>query len=156
MRTHTFAIILAFLLLTFTLAGCGGSSGGGGAGNELDMGGSSFLEPHGEVVEPHADGVSLCTLADQVGALLSREQVPGISAGQALHMVDAQDTGGTHTLCLGENGTCDTSASGPAELKGPGMSFSPGTTKDVTFSTAGTYHITCTIHPSMNVTINVQ
>lgn len=127
MRTHTFAIILAFLLLTFTLAGCGGSSGGGGAGNELDMGGSSFIQ-------------TSITL----------------SAGQALHMVDAQDTGGTHTLCLGENGTCDTSASGPAELKGPGMSFSPGTTKDVTFSTAGTYHITCTIHPSMNVTINVQ
>lgn len=127
MRTRTFAIILAFLLLTFTLAGCGGSSGGGGAGNELDMGGSSFTQ-------------TSITL----------------SAGQALHMVDAQDTGGTHTLCLGENGTCDTSASGPAELKGPGMSFSPGTTKDVTFSTAGTYHITCTIHPSMNVTITVQ
>ena len=127
MRTRTFAIILAFLLLTFTLAGCGGSSGGGGAGNELDMGGASFTQ-------------TSITL----------------SAGQALHMVDSQDTGGTHTLCLGQNGTCDSSATGPSELKGPGMSFSPGTTKDVTFSTAGTYHITCTIHPSMNVTITVQ
>ncbi len=120
------AIIITFFLLALTLAGCGESSAGGSS-NELDMGVASFTQT----------SITLST-------------------GQALHMVDSQDSGGTHMICIGQNGTCDSNPSGPSELKGPGMSFSPGTTKDITFSTAGTYHLTCTIHPNMNVTITVQ
>jgi plastocyanin len=127
MRTRLSAIIFSFLLLALTLAGCGGGSSAGGASNELDLGAASFSQT----------SVTL-------------------SAGQALHIVDSQDAGGTHALCLGQDGTCAANASGPAELLDPGMMFSPGTTKDITFSTAGTYHITCTIHPSMNATITVQ
>ena len=126
MRIRLSAIIFSFFLLALTIAGCGGDSAGG-AGNELDMGAASFTQ-------------TSITL----------------SAGQALHMVDSQDSGGTHMICLGQNGTCDTNASGPSELDGPGMAFSPGTTKDVTFSTAGTYHITCTIHPNMTAKVVVQ
>jgi plastocyanin len=126
MRIRFSAIIFSFFLLALILAGCGGSSAGG-ASNELDMGAASFTQT----------SITLST-------------------GQALHMVDSQDSGGTHMICIGQNGQCDTNASGPSELHGPGMAFSPGTTKDVTFSTAGTYHLTCTIHPNMNVTITVQ
>jgi plastocyanin len=128
MRTLRPTAILLVLALTLALAvaGCGGSSASGGA-NELDMGAASFTQ-------------TSITL----------------SSGQALHMVDSQDSGGTHNLCIGQNGTCDANSNGPSDLAKPGMMFSPGTTKDVTFSAAGTYHITCTIHPSMNVTVTVQ
>jgi plastocyanin len=118
---------LLILMLALAVAGCGESSGGGGTSNELDMGAASFTQ----------SSISL-------------------TSGQALHIVDSQDGGGTHNLCIGQNGTCDSNPSGPSELAGPGMMFSPGTTKDVTFSAAGTYHITCTIHPSMNVTVTVS
>lgn len=127
MRRRISAIAAIGFLVALTLVGCGGSSTTGGASNELDMGASDFTQ-------------SSVTL----------------SAGQALHMVDSQDSGGTHMLCIGQNGACDANPTGPSELHGPGMAFNPGTTKDITFSTAGTYHITCTIHPSMNVTITVQ
>jgi plastocyanin len=128
MRKLTLTAFLPLLVLALALsvAGCGGSSSSG-SGNELDMGSSSFVQ----------SSIAL-------------------SKGQALHLVDPQDTGGTHNLCIGQNGNCDASSNGPSELAKPGMMFSPGTSKDVTFSTAGTYHITCTIHPSMNVTVTVQ
>jgi plastocyanin len=126
MRIRLSAIIFSFFLLTLALAACGESSAGG-SGNELDMGAASFTQT----------SITLST-------------------GQALHMVDSQDSGGTHMICIGQNGKCDSGANGPSELADPGMAFSPGTTKDVTFSTAGAYHITCTIHPNMNVTVTVQ
>ncbi|HEX5439484.1 MAG TPA: plastocyanin/azurin family copper-binding protein [Ktedonobacterales bacterium] len=128
MRIRLSAIIVSFFLLTLALAACGESSGGGsGSGNELDMGAASFTQT----------SITLST-------------------GQALHMVDSQDFGGAHMICIGQNGKCDSGASGPSELADPGMAFNPGTTKDVTFSTAGTYHLTCTLHPNMNVTVTVQ
>ncbi len=118
---------LSLSLLALTLAGCGGGGGSSGAAsNELDLGPSSFVQT---------------SIA--------------LSTGQALHLVDPQSTGGTHNLCLGQHGQCDANTTGPSELHSPGMMISPGTTKDITFSAAGTYHITCTIHPSMNLTVTV-
>ena len=78
-----------------------------------------------------------------------------LSAGQTLHIVDPADSGGTHNLCLGRNGQCDQAAQGPSELAAPGLMLTPGTSKDVAFPHAGTYQITCTIHPSMQLIINV-
>lgn len=128
MRKMMFAATLSLLVLALALsvAGCG-ESASGGSSNEVDMGSSSFVQT----------SVTL-------------------SSGQALHLVDPQDSGGTHNLCLGQNGTCASDPNGPTALGGSGMMFSPGTTKDITFSTAGTYHITCTIHPSMNLSVTVQ
>lgn len=119
-------IPVLIVLLALAVAGCGGGASSGAA-NELDLESTTF-------------GQSSVT----------------ISSGQALHIVDSADSGGTHDLCIGQNGTCESNPSGPSELAGPGMMISPGTTKDITFSTAGTYHITCTIHPNMNVTITVN
>ena len=133
MRRRFYGTIVALFLLTLALviAGCGGGSasggGSGGASNEVDLGAASFEQ-------------SSVTL----------------TSGQALHLVDSQASGGTHNLCIGQNGTCDSSASGPSELKGPGMMINAGDTKDITFSAAGTYHVTCTIHPNMNLTVTVQ
>jgi plastocyanin len=33
--------------------------------------------------------------------------------------------------------------------------FSPGTSKVIVFPTAGTFSITCTLHPSMQATVTV-
>lgn len=131
MRRRFYGTILALLLLTLALAvaGCGGASGGssGGASNEVDLGAASF---------------------EQTSVTLN--------SGQALHLVDPQASGGTHNLCIGQNGTCDSGASGPSVLVGTGMMINAGDTKDITFSAAGTYHVTCTIHPNMNLTVTVK
>ena len=122
-------VSLLALTLALAVAGCGGASGGGsgGASNEVDLGAASFAQ-------------SSVTL----------------NSGQPLHLVDSQASGGTHNLCLGQNGNCDSTVSGPSELMAPGMPINTGDTKDITFSAAGTYHVTCTIHPNMNLPVTVK
>jgi plastocyanin len=80
-----------------------------------------------------------------------------IHAGQAVRFTDPAGTGATHIICLGEDGTCATAAQGPSDLQDPGFTINAGDqARDVTFSLAGTYKITCSIHPSMNLTVIVQ
>ena len=80
-----------------------------------------------------------------------------IKAGQAVHFTDPAGVGATHIICLGSDGNCDTTASGPQTLEGNGFTINAGDQpKDVTFSTPGTYKITCSIHPSMNLTVTVR
>ncbi len=79
-----------------------------------------------------------------------------IAAGQTVIFNDPSDTGGTHLLTTGSNGTFSVEPGAPAELSMPrGLPFSPGDSKTIVFPTAGTYHITCEIHPSMEVVITV-
>jgi plastocyanin len=78
-----------------------------------------------------------------------------ISAGQAVSFADPAENGGTHKLCLGAHGQCDPTAQDPTELLYPGLSLTPGTTQLVAFPHAGRYQVTCTIHPSMQLTISV-
>ena len=47
-------------------------------------------------------------------------------------------------------------AAGPADLHGSGFSINPARTRSVTFATSGTYAITCSVHPNMNLTVIVQ
>jgi plastocyanin len=79
-----------------------------------------------------------------------------IKAGQALLFSDTVDGGGLHIICLGHDQQCNTNAQGPSALMSPGFTITPGTTKAVVFPTAGTYQITCTVHPNMNLTVTVQ
>lgn len=121
-------VLLLGAVAVMALAGCGSSSGGGSAsGNEVDFGPTNFVQTSVTV-----------------------------QAGQAVHFVDPQASGGTHNLCIGSNGQCDSSGKGPSALHNPGMMLSPGDTKDVTFDTAGTFTVTCTFHPSMLLTVTVQ
>lgn len=130
MRT-SIRLIALLGVLALALAGCGTESGGGGGGgangNEVDFGPTNFVQTS-----------------------------VTITAGQAVHFVDPQSSGGAHNICVGTSGQCDTSGKGPSALQKPGMMLSPGDTKDVTFDTAGTYTITCTFHPSMLLTVTVQ
>jgi plastocyanin len=80
-----------------------------------------------------------------------------VNAGQVVHFTDPAGTGATHTICLGTDGTCDSGATGPQALESPGFTINSGDpAKDVTFDTPGTYKITCSIHPAMNLTVIVQ
>jgi plastocyanin len=79
-----------------------------------------------------------------------------IKAGESLHFDDPADSGGTHIICAGENGQCSNDASAPKDLQGTGFNIDAGQTKDVTFDKAGTYKVTCSIHPDMNLTVTVQ
>jgi plastocyanin len=79
-----------------------------------------------------------------------------IQAGQTLLFDDSVSGGGVHIICLGNNMACDSSATGPAALMSPGFNINPGATKSITFPTAGTYKITCTVHSNMNLTVTVQ
>lgn len=80
---------------------------------------------------------------------------PEITVGESIHFADEQ-SGVTHLLCLGKNGTCDMSAKGPQPLTGQGFTIQPGQTQDVQFDEEGVYVITCSIHPSMNLLVTVQ
>ncbi|MBF6592117.1 MAG: hypothetical protein IVW57_16530 [Ktedonobacterales bacterium] len=78
-----------------------------------------------------------------------------IQAGGAVRFVD-EPSAAQHHLCLGRDGACHSSASGPLILRGLGFAIQPGQSKEVIFSTPGTYTMTCTIHPKMNLTVTVQ
>lgn len=80
-----------------------------------------------------------------------------ITVGQTVHFTDPAGSGGTHIICLGADGACDSAATGPQALRDPGFTINPGDpAHDVLFETPGAYKITCTIHPTMNLTVLVQ
>jgi len=80
-----------------------------------------------------------------------------IQAGQAVHFTDPAGVGATHIICLGAEGQCDAAAQGPQALEGDGFTVNAGDPpRDIIFMTPGTYKITCSIHPRMNLTVTVQ
>lgn len=79
-----------------------------------------------------------------------------IKAGQSVLFDDPSSSGGTHILVIGHNGQFTSMSGAPGEFNSAsGTPFSPGDQKTITFPTAGVYPITCTIHPSMQVTVTV-
>lgn len=86
-----------------------------------------------------------------------------VKANQDVKLDDTVNGGGYHVLCIGTGnggqgtGSCDKSGNGPSQLYGSdGMTITNGSTKTITFSTPGTYHLICTVHPGMYIDITVQ
>jgi plastocyanin len=126
MKTHTTGTIAPLVLLALLALAACGQ--GATAANEVSMAGSDF-------------SVTSVT----------------IKAGQSVHFTDPAGVGATHIVCLGNEGSCDSAAQGPQALEGSGFTINAGDPpKDVAFTTAGTYKITCSLHPSMNLTVTVQ
>lgn len=115
------------VLLALAIAACGTGSGGAGAtGSTLSLGASSFT------------GATDIT----------------ITAGQSVTFDDS--SGGTHDLVTGTNGQFTAATGAPNEFSTKdGLDLSAGDKKTITFANAGTYQITCTIHPSMQAKITV-
>lgn len=79
-----------------------------------------------------------------------------ISTGMTLTFTDDAKTGSMHVLVLGTNGAAQTEAGAPDFGTG-GHTFQPGQSWTTpAWNQAGTYHITCQIHPqTMNLTVTV-
>lgn len=132
----TAAVLFPLLLiLTLGIVACGQTSNGSGAGaqggaspNEVQMGIANFVQSSVE-----------------------------IEKGQSVHFVD-QQSGATHILCVGKDGQCDkgAGASAPKDLASPGFTIQPGESHDVRFDSAGTYAVTCPLHPTMNLVVTVH
>ncbi len=117
------------LALAFMLAGCGKTTPTTtGGGNTVTMGSVNFTQ-------------SSLT----------------VKAGTAVKFDDPTAGGAYHILCFGQNQKCVANADGPAELNtSGGVIFNAGDSKTYTFDKAGTYIVTCTVHPNMDITITVQ
>jgi plastocyanin len=101
-------------------------------------------------------GPSVAETTVQMGPTTFVQTTRTIKAGQTLLFDDSVGGGGLHIICLGDNMVCDKTAQGPTELMNGGFTINPGGTKNVAFPTAGTYKITCIVHPNMNLTVTVQ
>jgi plastocyanin len=136
----TRALAVALLLTgALTLAACGG--GGGGGGNAGTPG-------------PVTATITMA-YSDFAGTGTATTPSVTIKAGEAVAFVDPTSGGGTHNLVTGSQGQFSAEAGAPAAFTSSGIMFRPGDTKDITFPTAGTYHITCTIHFYMSATVTV-
>jgi plastocyanin len=126
MKTHISGTMAALVLMPLLALAACGQ--GAAAPNEVSMAGADF-------------SISSVT----------------IKAGQSVHFTDPAGVGAMHIVCLGNEGNCDSAAQGPQALEGNGFTINAGDPpKDITFATAGTYKITCSLHPSMNLTVTVQ
>ncbi|MFI5272511.1 MAG: plastocyanin/azurin family copper-binding protein [Ktedonobacterales bacterium] len=127
--------VTLLLILGFAIAGCGKSAGtgstSGGTHTSIGMTGNNF--------DTHTFSAK---------------------TGQAVLFTNTIGGGGYHIVCIGTgNGgtnTCDASGNGPTNLYGSGITFNSGETQNITFATAGTYHVICTVHPGMYVDITVS
>jgi plastocyanin len=123
------AIFVALGLLTvLTAASCGGSGGGAGGGPSVHMGETTFLQPS-----------------------------VTISKGSSLNLID--DVPVLHII---GNGSWVNNVTKPAiepgapvvnnvQISSAGQSIAVGP-----FNTAGTYHLYCSVHLNMNLTVIVQ
>ncbi len=77
-----------------------------------------------------------------------------VKAGDAVTFDDS--SGGPHDLVIGTGGKFTAASGAPSELNNAGgVVFNGGDTKTIVFPTAGTFSITCTLHPSMQATVTV-
>ena len=136
-----FAPLVFFVVLAaaMTLAACGGAASAGGTGGNAPAGGT-------------AGGQTLTVGASSfVGPTTF-----SIQAGQSITLVDPSASGGFHNIVTGTDGEFAAEAGAPAQIAGSaGVNIQPGSTVVLTFAHAGTYQITCTIHPPMQATVTV-
>ncbi len=125
------------LLIPFAVAACGGGAGAAPT-----------------VKTPGATGTSVVNM--NATDFVPAKSTVTISAGQAVTFADSATNGGLHYLVTGTNGTFKAAPGAPAEFNvTSGIVFNAGDTKSITFPNAGTFLITCTIHPYMLATIVV-
>lgn len=154
-QLRTVALLLAaFALGSILLMACA-RPGSGTTSTANSSGGSS---PAAAPTAPSSGGSSgPCTSGTTVktGTATFEQTCIALKKGDTLKIV--QDQTSFHILDYGLwNGTSaqpETPSGAPAmkglQLSGPSVSVGP-------FTTAGTYHIYCTVHPGMNLTVQVK
>lgn len=155
MRKLGLAVVLFFAL---ALAACGGESSttGGGAPAPTDTTAPIATTAPTATTAPSSSGSGSAAATISMGGLsFSGNTDVTIKAGQAVKFDDSTG-GGSHNLVTGTRGTFTAEAGAPSEFSANGgLPFNPGDVKTITFPTAGTYHITCTFHPSMSANVTV-
>jgi plastocyanin len=147
MRKHAIALCVLSVL---TLAACGG---GGTTGATATA--TATTAPTATATPTTPAGSGAATISMGAFGFSGTKDVT-IKAGQAVTFNDPAAGGGIHNLVTGTNGMFKAEAGAPQEFAtSTGVSFQPGTSMDITFPNAGTFTITCTIHPSMLATITV-
>ena len=81
-----------------------------------------------------------------------------IKQGQSITFVDEKATGTEHILVLGRQGMAQPEAGAPTFKGSTGIVVQPGQQwTSAPWNHPGTYHVTCTIHPTtMNLTVTVK
>lgn len=130
MKKATFALVPVLLLLALALGACGKGAAGANTTSTTSA----------NTVTMNASNFDQHTIT--------------IKAGEAVTFDNSN--GAFHQICLGKDMTCNKTAQGPQEVQGDGFAINGGAKKQVTFATAGTYDITCSVHPNMNLTVTVQ
>lgn len=131
MKKAAFAVVPLLLLLAVALGACGKSAASSSGGSAPAAGNSVTMS---------------ATNFDQ--------HTITIKAGDTVTFDDAN--GAFHQICLGKDMVCDKTAKGPQDVQGDGFPINPGEKKPITFAEVGTYAITCSVHPNMNVVVTVQ
>jgi plastocyanin len=131
------------------LAACGGSSSTGGTSPTATTAPTNTTQPTAVATTPAASGAATISMAS------FSFTAPGsvtIKAGQSVTFM----SNGTHDLVIGMHGQFMAETGAPSDLNSSsGVAFSPGDSKTIIFANAGTFHITCIIHPSMQATVTV-
>lgn len=134
MKKIALAIVPLLLVASLAVIGCGKTPGGQTSG-------------------PPPNTISMTTDNFTAHAITVKANTP-------VTFDDPSSGGNIHVLCVGTgNGgsnTCDKSGNGPTELYGEGLTFNAGDSKQITFATAGSFHVICTLHPGMFIDITVQ
>jgi plastocyanin len=138
--------VLTCLLL---LAACGGSSSTGGTSPTTTTAPTDTTQPTTVATTPAVSGAATISLASYS---FSGTTSVTIKAGQAVTFKST----GTHDLVIGMHGQFMAETGAPSELNSNyGVVFSPGDSTSIVFPNAGTFNITCIIHPFMQATVTV-
>ena len=78
-----------------------------------------------------------------------------IPEGESIRFVNQSSTI-TQTVCLGANQHCDPNQLLPRGIASPGVRIPPDQAKDVVFDTFGTFTITSTAAPGINLKVTVD
>ena len=146
-RLSVCAFFGAFLCLL--LAGCGGSSSTGGESATATATATTAQAP--TATKGTSSGPAIIAMGSF--SFTGNTSVT-IKAGQTVKFDDT--SGGSHILVIGTHGQFKAQTGAPAQLNNSsGITFNVGDAKTVTFPNAGTFQITCMIHPSMQATVTV-
>ena len=147
-------LALVFMLLcAFALAACGGATA---SSTPTDTPQPPAATATGAPAPTATPGSGQAAATIGMGLQSFQNGNVTIKAGQAVTFNDPADTGNVHMLVTGSNGRFSAEAGAPQEFAAStGVTFSPGDTKNIVFPTAGTYKITCTLHPGMEATVTV-
>lgn len=141
---------LCALVCLLALTGCAATAATSTLGGNSSAGsGSSTDIVNGIDCSAHSQTITM-GMADFGGYCYT------VFADQPVTFVDPASTGSTHFICTGTQGVCQAGAHAPADLAAPGFKIDGGHQQQVTFATPGVYHLTCTVHPMMNVQIVVK